>query len=216
MSVRDQAGVLVTLDVVVPRRSPDGGWEVVFIRRNKEPFKGMWALPGGHLNIEDLSLQAAARREVLEETGLDIPLDLFEQVYTFEDFDDPRGKYLCLLYVLSEPLSISSTIQAGDDASHVQWYSVEDVQSLPELAFNHIRLLRMALCQMFTARYHHVLGLQGLTTVGQCEAEISPGQQCKNTAYWRYRGSAVCPKHIQCAVEASGTSSKRAVNGVDG
>ena len=66
----------------------------------KEPFKGSWALPGGHLNTEDTSLEAAAQREAQAETGLVIPLDLFEQVYTFEDFQDPRGKYLCLLYVL--------------------------------------------------------------------------------------------------------------------
>ena len=41
MSDQDQAGVLVTLDIVIPRLSLSGGWEVVLIQRNKEPFKGM-------------------------------------------------------------------------------------------------------------------------------------------------------------------------------
>jgi 8-oxo-dGTP diphosphatase len=199
---QNQEGVLVTLDIVVPRLSPSGAWEVVLIQRNKEPFKGMWALPGGHLNIVDVSLEAVAQREVLEETGLAIPLNFFEQVYTFEDFDDPRGKYLCLLYVLSEPLSVSATIQAGDDASHVQWYSVEDLRTLPDLAFNHIRLLHMALCQMFTSQYHSTLGLQKLSAPCQCEVEKSADQRCSNTAYWRYNGIAVCPRDIQVIVNA--------------
>jgi len=204
MSDQDQAGVLVTLDIVIPRLSPSGGWEVVLIQRNKEPFKGMWALPGGHLNTEDISLEAAAQREALEETGLEIARDVFAQVYTFEDFEDSRGKYLCLLYVLSEPLSSSATLQAGDDASRVQWYSIEDLRTLPDLAYNHIRLLRMALCQMFTAQYQSALGLQALATPCQCEVETSPGQRCANTAYWRYHGIAVCPRDIQSIVKVQG------------
>ena len=66
MSDQDQAGVLVTLDIVIPRLSASGGWEVVLIQRNKEPFKGLWALPGGLLNTEDVSLEAATQREAQE------------------------------------------------------------------------------------------------------------------------------------------------------
>ena len=140
------ASVFVTVDIVIPRLSPSGsGWEVALIQRKKQPYQGAWALPGGHLNTEDTSLEAAAQREAQEETGLDIPLHLFQQVQTYEDFEDPRGKYVCLLYVLSEPLNPEAQIEAGDDASRVQWHLVENLQSLPDLAFNHIRLLRMAL-----------------------------------------------------------------------
>ncbi len=200
----DQTGVLVTVDTVIPRLSPSGsGWEVVLIQRKKEPYTGMWALPGGHLTIQDSSLEAAAQRETREETGLDIPLHLFQQVHTFEDFEDPRGKYVCLLYVLSEPLSSEATIVAGDDASHVQWYSVENLQSLPYLAFNHIRLLRMALRQMFTSSYHAALDLQEIDAC-QCEVEKTSGQRCPNTAYWRYDGVAICPGDIQAVVQKQG------------
>ncbi len=171
MPDQDQAGVLVTLDIVIPRLSPSGGWEVVLIQRNKEPFKGLWALPGGHLNTEDVSLEVAAQREAQEETGLAIPLSLFEQVYTFEDFQDPRGKYLCLLYVLSEPLSSSATIQAGGDASRLQWHSVDDLRILPDLAFNHIRLLRMALHLMFTSHYQREKRF--LCSSGRCNVPAS-------------------------------------------
>jgi 8-oxo-dGTP diphosphatase len=143
------ASIFVTVDIVIPRISSAGsGWEVVLIQRKRQPYAGMWALPGGHLTHEDASLEAAAQRETKEETGLDIPLHLFQQVYTFEDFEDPRGKYVCLLYVLREPLGPEASIKPGDDASHAQWYSVANLQSLPEMAFNHIRLLHMALRQM--------------------------------------------------------------------
>ncbi len=193
--------VLVTVDIVIPRLSPStSGWEVVLIQRRKQPYKDMWALPGGHLNTNDTSLEAAAQRETYEETGLDIPLHLFKQVQTLQDFEDPRGKYLCLLYILSEPLSPEARIEAGDDASHVQWYSVENLQNLPDLAFNHIKLLRMALHQMFTSHYHNALGLQEINAC-QCEIETSPNQRCSNTAYWRYNSIAICPRHIQLVIK---------------
>jgi 8-oxo-dGTP diphosphatase len=153
------ASVFVTVDIVIPRLSPSG-WEVALIQRKKQPYQGAWALPGGHLNTEDASLEAAAQRETREETGLDIPLHLFQQVQTYEDFEDPRGKYVCLLYVLREPLNVDASVEAGDDASRVQWHSVENMQSLPDLAFNHLRLLRMALRRFFTAYYHDAVEMQ--------------------------------------------------------
>lgn len=192
------AGVLVTVDIVIPRLSPSG-WEVLLIQRNKQPYQGMWALPGGHLNTDDSSLEAAAQREAREETGLDIPLHLFKQVQTYEDFEDPRGKYVCLLYVLAEPLRPEASIEAGDDASHVQWHAVENLQGLPDLAYNHIRLLREALRHLFTAYYQNALGMQAIDA-RQCEVERSPSQRCANTAYWRYNGVTLCPSHMQSVV----------------
>lgn len=197
------ASVFVTVDIVIPRLSPSSsGWEVALIQRKKQPYQGLWALPGGHLTTEDTSLEAAAQREAREETGLDIPLHLFQQIQTYEDFEDPRGKYVCLLYALSEPLRPGAQIEAGDDASSVQWFPVENLQSLPYLAFNHIRLLRMALRQFFTSYYHDAVGMQE-TDACQCEIESSPGLQCPNTAYWRYKGLAICPKDMQLAVKSN-------------
>lgn len=195
------AKVFVTVDIVIPRFSPSSaGWEVVLIQRKKQPYQGAWALPGGHLNILDASLEAAVQREVLEETGLDIPLHLFQQVQTYEDFEDTRGKYICLLYVLKEPLNPEALIKAGDDASCVQWHRIENLQDLPYLAFNHIRLLRKALRQFFTLHYHDVVGMQEIDAC-QCEVEKFPGVRCPNTAYWRYAGTAICPEDIQLVVK---------------
>jgi ADP-ribose pyrophosphatase YjhB (NUDIX family) len=197
------AGVFVTVDIVIPRLSPSGtGWEVALIQRKKQPYQGAWALPGGHLSVDDPSLEVAARREAQEETGLDIPLHLLQQVQTYEDFEDSRGKYVCLLYTLSEPLSPEARIEAGDDASRVQWYSVENLETLPYLAFNHIRLLRMALRQFFTSYYHEAVGMQEIDAC-RCEIESSPGGRCANTAYWRYNGIAICPKDMQLVVKSN-------------
>ena len=70
------AGVFVTVDIVIPRLSPSGtGREVVLIQRKRSPHQGMWALPGGHLNTDNVSLEAAAQASS-----------------TYEDFEDPRGK----------------------------------------------------------------------------------------------------------------------------
>lgn len=195
-------GVFVTVDIVIPRLSPSGsGWEVILIQRKNQPYRGMWALPGGHLTITDLSLEAAAQRETHEETGLDIPLQMFEQVQTYEDFEDARGKYVCLLYVLREPLSPTAHTHAGDDASRLQWHSVTNLERLPDLAFNHIRLLRKALHQVFTSYYHHALGLQAIED-RQCEIEQPAGLRCSNTAYWRYKGVAICPQDIELVVNS--------------
>ena len=98
--------------------------------------------------------------------------------------------------IKSEPLSPEAKIEAGDDASHVQWYPIENLQKLPELAFNHIRLLRMALRQLFTSYYHKAIGMQAIETC-QCEIEHTSGIRCTNTAYWRYNGTAICPKRYR-------------------
>ena len=144
-------------------------------------------------------VRSCCATETREETGLDIPLHMFEQVQTYEDFEDSRGKYVCLLYVLREPLSPEASTEAGDDATRVQWHPVANLHDLPDLAFNHIRLLRMALRQLFTSYYHHALDLQSMDAC-QCEIEKSAGLRCSNTAYWRYKGVVVCPGDLELVV----------------
>mgnify|MGYP004005254363 FL=1 len=59
--------------------------EVLLVKRHKNPFSGMWVLPGGKIDVEDESAPAAAKREVKEETGLNI-----EITHLFDVYSDPK------------------------------------------------------------------------------------------------------------------------------
>ncbi len=116
--------------------------QVLLIQRRNEPFAGRWALPGGFVQINE-SLEAAARRELQEETGVqDVYL---EQLYTFGDPDrDPRGRVITVAYftLLSADQVAHSRVRGGDDAQAARWW---DVYDLPPLAFDHDRILSYAL-----------------------------------------------------------------------
>ena len=61
----------VTVDVVILTMA-EGVLHVLLVRRGQEPFKSMWAIPGGFKRPEE-TLGEAARRELSEETGVDVP-----------------------------------------------------------------------------------------------------------------------------------------------
>ncbi|MHC5037392.1 MAG: NUDIX hydrolase [Planctomycetota bacterium] len=113
--------------------------KILLIRRGIEPFAGRWALPGGFSKVGE-SLEDTARRELLEETGLK---NVFlEQLYTFSDPDrDPREHVVTVAYFALVNLS-EHVLRASTDASDAAWFSIEDV---PPLAFDHDRILKVAL-----------------------------------------------------------------------
>ncbi len=113
--------------------------KVLLIQRGREPFKGLWAFPGGFLDMEDPSLEAAAKRELEEETGVK---DVYmEQLYTFGDEGrDPRGRTISVTYYALVKLS-DYQIQAASDADNAQWFTISDV---PPLAFDHAKILKVA------------------------------------------------------------------------
>ena len=112
--------------------------QVLLVRRKHAPFEGRWAIPGGFVEADE-SLEAAARRELKEETGV---RDVYvEQLYTFGDPKrDPRGRVVTVAYLALVPAPLA--VQAGDDASDVRWWSV---YKLPSLAFDHAKILQYAL-----------------------------------------------------------------------
>ena len=123
----------VTVDVVL--FSGEGpAREVLLIRRGAEPHKGDWALPGGFLDIDE-GLEAAARRELLEETGLQAPA--LRQIGAYgEPARDPRERVISIAYAgeLSAPLSP----RPDDDAEDARWFRLA---SLPRLAFDHAQVI---------------------------------------------------------------------------
>ncbi len=129
---------MVTVDVVI-LTFRDRDLQVLLIRRKHPPFEGMWAIPGGFVDIDE-PLERAALRELEEETGVrDVRL---EQLYTFGDPGrDPRGRTITVAYLALLPAH-RTTVQAGDDAADARWWPL---RSLPPLAFDHDRILDCAL-----------------------------------------------------------------------
>jgi 8-oxo-dGTP diphosphatase len=112
--------------------------KVLLIERGRPPFVGCWALPGGFVEMDE-DLETAARRELQEETGVQI--DYLEQLYTFgAPGRDPRGRVISVAwYALVRTLDHTPT--GADDANEAAWFPVV---SPPPLAFDHQRILTMA------------------------------------------------------------------------
>lgn len=117
----------------------EGELKVLLVERGGEPFKGHWALPGGFMNMDE-DADACACRELEEETGLK---DVYsEQLYTFSAVDrDPRYRVVSIAYYALVKLP-DYVVKAGDDASKAQWFPLS---ALPVLAFDHQRILQMAI-----------------------------------------------------------------------
>lgn len=128
--------IAVAVDVVI-FTVIENDLKVLLIERLVEP-KGQWAIPGGFV-LKNEDLEAAAKRELSEETGVkDVYL---EQLFTFgEPKRDPRGRIISVSYfalVNAETVKIRS----GSDAGKVDWFSFN---KLPKLAFDHNEIIKYA------------------------------------------------------------------------
>jgi 8-oxo-dGTP diphosphatase len=128
----------VTADIVI-FTVQQNELKVLLVKRGQEPFKNKWAIPGGFVKMHE-SLEEAAIRELKEETNIkDVYL---EQLYSFGDPKrDPRGRVITVAYmalVNSENLQLKATT----DVSAVEFFPVT---KLPELAFDHKKILEYAL-----------------------------------------------------------------------
>jgi 8-oxo-dGTP diphosphatase len=120
----------------------DADLKVLLIQRNIPPFVGGWALPGGFVRLDE-SLEAAAMRELQEETGVE---EIFlEQLYTFGRVDrDPRERVVTVAYYALINLD-EHPLKATTDARDAEWFSVA---AIPELAFDHDQILAAALARL--------------------------------------------------------------------
>ncbi len=149
----------ITVDVVIFTLE-QGSLQLLLVQRKHAPFESSWAIPGGFVH-EDEPLDAAARRELAEETGVrDVYL---EQLYTFGDPGrDPRGRVISVAYIALVRAD-SQNLVAATDAASVRWFPIAD---LPQpLAFDHDRLVRYALDRLRSKLEYTTLAFQLLPAV---------------------------------------------------
>jgi 8-oxo-dGTP diphosphatase len=131
----------LTVDAVV-FGFDEGELKVLLIKRGIAPFKGKWALPGGFVRLDE-TLDAAVRRELSEEAGLE---NVFlEQLYTFGAVDrDPRERVVSVAYYALVALA-GHAAQGASDATDAAWFPVAEV---PALAFDHADILATGLARL--------------------------------------------------------------------
>ncbi len=123
----------VTADIAVLRL--DEVPEILLIQRLDPPFKDMWALPGGFMEMEE-TLEETARRELMEETSIRAG-----ELIRFDSYDnpgrDPRGRTITQVFVMIWKEEMGRP-KAGSDAANLQWFGLND---LPGLAFDHQQIV---------------------------------------------------------------------------
>lgn len=113
--------------------------QVLLIKRGREPFKDCWALPGGFVDAGE-DLIDAAKRELLEETGVDND-DLKQVAAVGTPGRDPRGHTISIVYSAFE--YETPTVKAGDDAVEFKWVAMDELHK-EQLAFDHLAIAHLA------------------------------------------------------------------------
>jgi 8-oxo-dGTP diphosphatase len=135
----------LTVDIVLFANIIDA-LSILLIQRKHPPFKGMWALPGGFVDMDE-TLEQAAIRELEEETG--VSGAALEQFYVFDAIDrDPRQRIISVVFV--SVVNAEPGIKAGDDASEAKWFNILE---LPNLAFDHAEIIKKALEKNFSGSH---------------------------------------------------------------
>jgi 8-oxo-dGTP diphosphatase len=140
----------VTVDIVA-FTIIDTELRVLLVQRGEHPFKGAWALPGGFVRVGDghrdqgEDRDAAAARELQEETGLS-PVDvLLEQVAAFGRAGrDPRLRVISVAFCALIRPDLVPLVRAGGDATHAAWFPVTALVE-EKLAFDHAAIIERSI-----------------------------------------------------------------------
>lgn len=140
---------LTTVDVVI-FTVIDDTLRVLLVQRSdtpEDPFPGLWALPGGFLNVDrDESLEACARRKLKEKTGVETPY--LEQLGSWGGASrDPRGWSATHVYFALIP-SEHVVLQKGENAADTAWFEFKGLGRKTKLAFDHEEILQTAITRL--------------------------------------------------------------------
>lgn len=113
--------------------------KIVLIKRKNSPYEGMFALPGGFVDIGE-TVEAAVVRESKEETSLDFEIIGLIGVYS-DPRRDPRGHTVSICFIGIG----NGELKAGDDAREVGLF---DIYNVPKLAFDHNKIVENAISIM--------------------------------------------------------------------
>lgn len=113
---------------------------VLLVRRGIPPSLGLWAIPGGSVEIGE-TLKEAAEREILEETGVRVEAD--RPVYSFDFIERDEDGEIRFHYVIVDLMAryAGGEVRAADDAADAKWLTWKEIESLP-VSPNTLRVLR--------------------------------------------------------------------------
>ena len=124
---------LPVVDVIILHKN-----SIVLIKRKKQPFKGMWALPGGFIEYGEEPYRAAIR-EAKEETRLSIVLKDKKNVFAYgSPKRDPRGHLISLVFIAKA--KSPAGIKGMDDAADARFFSKDKLPAT--LAADHRKMIR--------------------------------------------------------------------------
>lgn len=122
---------LLAVDTIIERKG-----KIVVVKRKKDPFKNMLALPGGFVKLGE-TVENAAIREAKEETSLDVELKAILGVYS-DPKRDPRGQVISIVFI-AKP--VGGELKSGSDAKEASWMSLKDIKS-QKFAFDHEKIIQ--------------------------------------------------------------------------
>jgi 8-oxo-dGTP diphosphatase len=149
--------VSVTVDCCIFGWDTDG-LHVLLIERGEEPDEGQWALPGGFLRSGKEDLLSAARRELVEETG--VRVSYLEQLGTYGDPNrDPRPEHIITVAYIALVKRIDHSPQGGTDARTADWIPIDKSRRM-QLAFDHNTILADATNRLYGKLRYDPLGFK--------------------------------------------------------
>ena len=191
----------ITVDTVI-LTIKNGNLKVLLVKRDNEPFKGKWAIPGGYVRMSE-DLDAAAMRVLKEKTNVD---NIYlEQLYTFGDpLRHPVSRVITCAYfalIRAEDVNVVTT-------DNVSWHDVND---LPALAFDHKEIIQYSLkrtrerLEMCPVAYQ-LLNEKFTLTEMQKAYELIMG---KTLDKWNFRKKVIQTEGLRELEEFSKSTSKR-------